>query len=281
VHVPLQTAADAEVSWNDLQDVPAWLADDTVSLGDLDDLPAWLADGDVNWGDLQDLPAWLADGDVNWGDLQDLPAWLADGDVDWGDLQDVPAFLSDGAVSYDEIAGTQVTDSVTGDTVDDESLTGDDIDDGSLTGADLANGSVTPAQLDPEAASSSDGSLTTISGATTAAPAIPVAITADEPGQVAVSGQVQLTVSACAPCVAEMSYQLLRNDGTPDAPVLVPVSPIYHVQLSDTNGLEVASISIIDTVPAGRHGYQLFFVKTSGTGTVTTSAGVLNAQFLG
>jgi hypothetical protein len=122
VEIAANAAAIADVAADYLTSVDvvglateAWVAGQgylaAVSWADIGDVPADLADGDdgltsVAWADIGDVPADLADGDdgltsVAWADIGDVPADIADGDdgltsVAWADIADVPADLADG-----------------------------------------------------------------------------------------------------------------------------------------------------------------------------------------
>jgi len=105
----------ANISWNDLADIPAGFAD-----GIDNEATA----GSVNWTDIMGIPADIADGDdvgmtsVSWSDIGGIPADIADGDnvgitsVTWMDINNRPNGLDDGddvgmtSVSWDNIQNT-------------------------------------------------------------------------------------------------------------------------------------------------------------------------------
>ena len=256
-----------------------------------------------------DLVHWTNVAGVPQGLLDALPLWLADGQVSFDEIESLPLWLADGQVSFDEIEGALVSGSVTSATVEDGSLTGDDIQDGSLvaadlagqdsaipdeavpgavtsekvldgtlTGTDIADGSVNAVELNPVVASSTSGGQGSplLSGDFDDVPFFAPVVTVPAQGVVMVTGQVQLSMASCNACTPVVSYQLLRTGGA--APVAV--SPTYQVQLSFENAEAVASISVMDTAPAGSHGYQIRVVHR-GEGTVFKSAAVVNVQLLG
>jgi hypothetical protein len=89
-----------------------------------------------------------------------------------------------------------------------------------------------------------------------------------------VTGQVQLS---CAGCASTVSCELVRTDGGNS----VAVSPVYVVQLSPADAVDVAAVSVMD-VPAanGAYSYQIR-LSASGSDEVQASAAVLNVQVLG
>jgi hypothetical protein len=103
-------------------------------------------------------------------------------------------------------------------------------------------------------------------------PALPALITTTAESRIMVTGQVQLTL-ACSVCpLAPIDYQLVRN-GT-------GISPIYRVTLSPTHPDDVATLSIMDTVPAGGWEYQIRVASVGSVGFTAANA-VLNVQVLG
>lgn len=235
----------------------------------------------VDWSNLANVPQWVLDG---------LPAWLQDGSVNFGDIAGLPAWLQDGSIGYAELSGSLPNDSVTGASVDDGTLTaadlaGDDVDgpvpgavtsqkilDGTIEGRDISAGAVTPDKLSPTTVWSSDGLGTTTLTGGTLAPSMPASISTGAPSRTMVTGQVQLELqNTCVGCpAAVVSYQLLRNS--------LPVSPVYRVELSTTHVLDVATLSVLDTVPVGTSAYQ---IRLSSPVSFVASLGVLNVQVLG
>jgi hypothetical protein len=254
------------VHWNNVAGVPQGLVDAAEG---------WLQDGEVDYTEIQELPDWLADGDVDFGDLQGLPSWLADGQVSYADLGPLPT---------DSVSGDTVDDgTLTGDDIHDGTLTSDDIGDGSLRAADLAQGAVTPEKVTAQAQSAADvADPPTLTGGDLA-PLLTAAVDAPADNtMVAITGQVQLTFEPVGVPgtveTAQIEYQLVRTDSTGPH----PVSPIYREDLSSISRQTVASVSLIQRVATGTHGYQIRLVRSdTGTGTFTHSGAVLNVQVLG
>jgi hypothetical protein len=287
VHLPLEAGDDAAltafmqelldadnptdlVHWNNVAGVPQRL---------LDAVPTWLADGTVSFDEIEGLPSWLADGEVTFDEIAgQLPpssvtgATVEDGSLTGGDVEDgslTGGDVQDGSLVAADLAGDDAN-GVLG------AVTSEKVLDGSLTGRDIANGSINAVELNPVVASASVGPGPLLSGDVDDVPLFAPVVNVPTAGVVMVTGQVQLELTSCVSCAPVVSYQVVRTGGaTP-----VPVSPIYEVQLSDLNAKDVASVSVMDTVVAGAHGYQIRVVHTGG-GTVFKSGAVVNLQLLG